>query len=287
MICADSFQAIALTKDLKIEIRLQRQKVRLIMSNLSILTENEMQNFVKLKFRIFQSNPQLIFEQVGEKIKGEAPNCFFLDFFNRIKIQTPKTIKRNENEGFQSLAQIDSLFDHFVSDFKEKSESQNKLIKSSDEPGNLCPICFSVKSAKTSVLESCLHEYCFECLRGWVKNSNKCPQCKQISKFVEIKKNGVFISKKPIGDNNHNNNHKIEDHQLDVPQVNQFGKFDECCYRCKQNNQGFLMLVCDKCDKTCCHIYCLNPPLEYIPEEDWFCDMCQNKKQKPKTKKRR
>lgn len=37
------------------------------------------------------------------------------------------------------------------------------------------------------------------------------------------------------------------------------------------------MLVCDKCVRKCCHIYCLNPPLEFIPENEWLCDFCVNK----------
>eukprot|EP01031_Cornospumella_fuschlensis_P036529 gene36529-44313_t len=31
------------------------------------------------------------------------------------------------------------------------------------------------------------------------------------------------------------------------------------------------------CDKNCfreCHIYCLRPPLQHIPEDEWYCEVC-------------
>jgi hypothetical protein len=33
------------------------------------------------------------------------------------------------------------------------------------------------------------------------------------------------------------------------------------------------MLICDGCDKLY-HLYCLNPPLKKVPEDDWFCKTC-------------
>ena len=33
------------------------------------------------------------------------------------------------------------------------------------------------------------------------------------------------------------------------------------------------MLVCDGCDELY-HMHCLNPPLEEIPDGDWYCDAC-------------
>ena len=35
------------------------------------------------------------------------------------------------------------------------------------------------------------------------------------------------------------------------------------------------MLVCDKCNYRVCHIYCMNPPLKAIPEESFYCKICQ------------
>ena len=33
------------------------------------------------------------------------------------------------------------------------------------------------------------------------------------------------------------------------------------------------MLLCDGCDDSY-HTFCLNPPLDKIPEGDWFCPTC-------------
>ena len=49
---------------------------------------------------------------------------------------------------------------------------------------------------------------------------------------------------------------------------------DNYCYKCRSENNSNVLLVCDHCVKKCCHTYCLDPPLEFIPVEDWYCDFC-------------
>ena len=49
---------------------------------------------------------------------------------------------------------------------------------------------------------------------------------------------------------------------------------DNYCYACGKEENHNVLLVCDKCVRKCCHIYCLNPPLEFIPEDEWYCDYC-------------
>ena len=39
------------------------------------------------------------------------------------------------------------------------------------------------------------------------------------------------------------------------------------------------MLLCDGCDKGF-HTYCVDPPIEVIPEGDWFCPECEEKRSK-------
>merc|ERR1712166_962945 len=51
---------------------------------------------------------------------------------------------------------------------------------------------------------------------------------------------------------------------------------DELCQMCctALEEQAPSMLMCDKCDASY-HTTCLQPPLEKIPEGDWFCPPCQ------------
>ena len=41
------------------------------------------------------------------------------------------------------------------------------------------------------------------------------------------------------------------------------------------------LLLCDGCDDAY-HTFCLNPPLDEIPETDWFCQTCISSGIKPK-----
>ncbi|KAG2013235.1 specific transcriptional repressor [Coprinopsis cinerea AmutBmut pab1-1] len=47
----------------------------------------------------------------------------------------------------------------------------------------------------------------------------------------------------------------------------------EHCEICHKRNRGEEMLLCDGCDCGF-HIFCLDPPLTFIPKEQWFCFTC-------------
>ncbi|KAM7024647.1 PREDICTED: E3 ubiquitin-protein ligase UHRF1 isoform X2 [Sturnus vulgaris] len=47
------------------------------------------------------------------------------------------------------------------------------------------------------------------------------------------------------------------------------------CHICGGKQDPDKQLMCDECDMAF-HIYCLNPPLSRIPDEDWYCPECRN-----------
>ncbi|XP_028273546.1 E3 ubiquitin-protein ligase UHRF2 isoform X2 [Parambassis ranga] len=52
-------------------------------------------------------------------------------------------------------------------------------------------------------------------------------------------------------------------------------RFCSCCV-CGGKQDAHMQLLCDECNMAF-HIYCLNPPLAQIPEdEDWYCPTCKN-----------
>jgi len=50
------------------------------------------------------------------------------------------------------------------------------------------------------------------------------------------------------------------------------------CEICGSKSDEDSMLLCDGCDKGY-HTYCIEPPIEEVPEGDWFCPKCQEKKE--------
>eukprot|EP00166_Cyanidium_caldarium_P006023 ctg_777.g360 len=50
-------------------------------------------------------------------------------------------------------------------------------------------------------------------------------------------------------------------------------KYETYCRQCRGTDNGHLMLLCDRCD-DCFHTYCCRPPLDAVPEGDWFCQRC-------------
>uniref|UniRef100_A0A3B3QB82 E3 ubiquitin-protein ligase UHRF n=1 Tax=Paramormyrops kingsleyae TaxID=1676925 RepID=A0A3B3QB82_9TELE len=52
-------------------------------------------------------------------------------------------------------------------------------------------------------------------------------------------------------------------------------RFCSCCV-CGGKQDAHMQLLCDECNMAF-HIYCLNPPLTAIPDdEDWYCPTCKN-----------
>jgi len=66
---------------------------------------------------------------------------------------------------------------------------------------------------------------------------------------------------------------------------------DIACEVCCSCDRGEDMLICgDECGSVGCgagiHIDCCDPPLESIPEEDWFCPKCSGSRSTSPKKKR-
>lgn len=46
------------------------------------------------------------------------------------------------------------------------------------------------------------------------------------------------------------------------------------CRECGEKQDPSMQLLCDECNLAY-HIYCLNPPLDKVPEEEWYCPSCK------------
>lgn len=46
------------------------------------------------------------------------------------------------------------------------------------------------------------------------------------------------------------------------------------CELCKGGHHEEKIILCDRCDRGC-HLFCLSPPLDQVPEGEWLCPMCK------------
>eukprot|EP00956_Cyclotella_meneghiniana_P004158 scaffold5102_cov76-Cyclotella_meneghiniana.AAC.12 len=66
----------------------------------------------------------------------------------------------------------------------------------------------------------------------------------------------------------------------DAPQTGGKGKSipsghgEEGCKVCGRDEDHANLLLCEACNEEY-HTYCLDPPLECVPDDDWFCDSCK------------
>lgn len=65
-----------------------------------------------------------------------------------------------------------------------------------------------------------------------------------------------------------------EEDEMELPVI--IPNTEEFCYVCEQVGDPETLLVCDHCNFKVCHNSCLPEPIDWIPEEDFYClDCCR------------
>lgn len=131
-----------------------------------------------------------------------------------------------------------------------------------------CMICLDAVNEYCEI--SCKHYFCFNCIEEWLDLSNVCPCCRlRFSYIIQLTKDDDGSPKVECYEATNKVLKIVEDDYYDpVENANDY------CYKCTNLERPYEMLVCENCYKNCCHIDCLNPPLDKIPTDKWYCDWC-------------
>ncbi|XP_023578511.1 PHD and RING finger domain-containing protein 1 isoform X2 [Octodon degus] len=132
----------------------------------------------------------------------------------------------------------------------------------SDEDAESCPICLNVfRDQAVGTPETCAHYFCLDCIVEWSRNANSCPVDRAIFKCICIRAQfgGKILKKMPV-----ENTRACEEEEEEDP------TFCEVCGRSDREDR---LLLCDGCDAGY-HMECLDPPLQEVPVDEWFCPEC-------------
>ncbi|XP_055475274.1 PHD and RING finger domain-containing protein 1 isoform X1 [Psammomys obesus] len=147
-------------------------------------------------------------------------------------------------------------------------ETQGKLEASSapnsDDDAESCPICLNAfRGQAVGTPETCAHYFCLDCIIEWSRNANSCPVDRTIFKCICIRAqfNGKILKKIPV-----ENTRACEDEEAEEEDPT----FCEVCGRSDREDR---LLLCDGCDAGY-HMECLDPPLQEVPVDEWFCPEC-------------
>lgn len=154
---------------------------------------------------------------------------------------------------------------------KRRISGRNSKTRKPEVVTDTCAICLDEICESKGVL-NCGHEYCFECIDQWTKSDNSCPLCKIKSKTLSMFLGPTLSNSIVLTDR-----HLVVEQELNQAEA-EVANADSFCYVCHYTNQQNVMLVCDSCLLKSCHIFCLDPPMHYIPESEWYCDFCVREK---------
>ncbi|XP_045436995.1 PHD and RING finger domain-containing protein 1 isoform X5 [Pipistrellus kuhlii] len=136
----------------------------------------------------------------------------------------------------------------------------NGVGDSDDDDAESCPICLNTfRDQAVGTPEGCAHYFCLDCILEWAKNANSCPVDRTLFKCICIRAQfgGKVLKKVPV------ESARAREDEDDPT-------FCEVCGRSDREDR---LLLCDGCDAGY-HMECLDPPLQEVPVDEWFCPGC-------------
>ncbi|XP_033717434.1 PHD and RING finger domain-containing protein 1 isoform X14 [Tursiops truncatus] len=131
----------------------------------------------------------------------------------------------------------------------------------SDDDSESCPICLNAfRDQAVGTPENCAHYFCLDCIVEWSKNANSCPVDRTIFKCICIRAQfgGKILKKIPV------ESARLGEDEDEDPTF---------CGVCGRSDREDRLLLCDGCDAGY-HMECLDPPLQEVPVDEWFCPEC-------------
>ncbi|KAG5684984.1 hypothetical protein PVAND_014187 [Polypedilum vanderplanki] len=156
------------------------------------------------------------------------------------------------------------------SDEEEPSIQDYESEASTDSDGcEKCPICLLAFSNEIGRPKVCQHLFCFPCIDEWSKVMKTCPIDRR--EFSQIEVFDSLATDNLLRTITVNENISIKELTGDDEEEQEFTP----CEICRRIDREDVMLLCDGCDKGF-HMDCLDPPLDQIPNNNWYCSACEN-----------
>nr|CAB3265881.1 protein SCAF11 [Phallusia mammillata] len=127
-----------------------------------------------------------------------------------------------------------------------------------------CPICLNdFAHQHIGVPANCKHIFCVDCILEWTKNVNSCPVDRIDFEKIHVYEHigGLLIREMAV-----------------EGKVCNTEEITTSCEVCGQGDREDTLLLCDGCDMGY-HCACLQPALDAVPADEWFCPNCARQRE--------
>ena len=164
-------------------------------------------------------------------------------------------------------------------DGKKRKREYNAATESSNKPGSQkkkrMHEAVLDEEEKSSIISSLAKEIHIQRMQ----NQNYLTERKAAYAKNPFNSSGSFTNTTTNGDSSVSaalfNTSHTPNNKTDTATETQYTGKSTCCKICLTSVDDGQMLLCDGCDELF-HCQCLDPPLDSIPEGDWFCEICSS-----------
>lgn len=255
---------------------------------LVVKDENDLENLLKeLKESLSINDENKDIESNNDENKFEfvkqlKKHCIFSDFITSQDIDQKKKIKlekKAQRKHKKNQTEKEIIDEEVVEDEECNGEENNEDLKElrtrSSRRSTTKALSVEIEENENDESQEEEDEYMSD--DGDDDDDYKTSSCRKPGRRSKKKSQKKVRSKSTTPEVEEDDEEGSDEEQEEEVKERKQANLESVCHICSTSKDQNLLLICDKCDNICIHLYCCKPRLYTIPEDDWFCPDCHHK----------
>lgn len=134
-----------------------------------------------------------------EKYIYDKINSYYFNWKNKLHIDVDNIYSMVTQNKFSKIElAISNMYLQLINQIIPKSDMHKIILNGVyHNENNLCPICCDTDNPIQAILETCGHQFCFDCITRSIATSLKCPICRA---YCDLKSIFIYVTERNISD---------------------------------------------------------------------------------------